>query len=315
MGVNEFHQCFIGDDASNSMGKFMSTIGELDVDTCRWKRLQGPVDPAMSIEPTKRVIHYVHPVNAPMAPPKAGARKEQRLYQFGDAGMCLETCTIVEDVVPMADCFIVNDHLWVSKDEGGKGCTIAVTLQIKFVKSTMFRRIIENTVKKEFESFWCQYADLVTSLQGPSVVKDAILEDVANELEMATLMLEGEGAEVDLRSALRRIQTSSRRLSAIAAKRSSDDLQNTHLDAVEETVWCGVQKLRASALDCVQYIWKSLAAYDNSLALACLVILSMGMLNLAALKQITMMSRFLHDLDARLEKMIELNDLVLLKLA
>ena len=73
-----------------------------------------------------------------MAPPMAKARKQQILHKFGDAGLCVETCTVVEEV-PMADCFMVEDRVWVhgAKDRS-EGCSVTVTFQIRFVKSTFF---------------------------------------------------------------------------------------------------------------------------------------------------------------------------------
>ena len=107
MSVDEFYQRVVKNDAADSIGKFMCDIGELDVDTSPWQPSPTPT----ASEPITRTIRYTHPVNAPMAPPTAKARKEQTLEKFGNVGMCLQTCTIVEEV-PMADCFVVNDRLW-----------------------------------------------------------------------------------------------------------------------------------------------------------------------------------------------------------
>ena len=54
-----------------------------------------------------RTIEYSHPVNAPLAPPMARARREQRYRLYGKHGLSVETDTYVEDV-PMADCFICD---------------------------------------------------------------------------------------------------------------------------------------------------------------------------------------------------------------
>mmetsp|Transcript_13200 Transcript_13200/g.23908 ORF Transcript_13200/g.23908 Transcript_13200/m.23908 type:complete len:89 (-) Transcript_13200:509-775(-) len=40
---------------------------------------------------------------APLAPPMAKARKEQRYQKFGEIGLTIESDTFVQDV-PMADC-------------------------------------------------------------------------------------------------------------------------------------------------------------------------------------------------------------------
>ena len=134
MRVDEFYNHVLADDADHSLNKFMRDIGELNVDTTPWDLSRAP-DLSEAIS---RTIHYTHPVNAPMAPPTAKARKQQVLHKFGDAGLCVETCTVVEEV-PMADCFVVEDRLWVHKD-GNEGCVLSATFQIRFIKGAVFLR-------------------------------------------------------------------------------------------------------------------------------------------------------------------------------
>ena len=47
----------------------------------------------------ERIPWFSHPVNAPMAPPIAKARKEQFFNKVGGVGLCVETCTVVEEVL------------------------------------------------------------------------------------------------------------------------------------------------------------------------------------------------------------------------
>ena len=115
----------------------MCDIGELGVEITPWDLPRASTAWAAS-ESLSRTIHYTHPVNAPMAPPTAKARKQQILHKFGNFGLCLETCTIVEEV-PMADCFVVEDRLWVhGAKDGSEGCVLSVTFQIRFVKGAVF---------------------------------------------------------------------------------------------------------------------------------------------------------------------------------
>lgn len=107
----------------------MRDIGERNVTSTSWQPKKTPT----ASEPTTRSIQYTHPVNAPMAPPTAKAFKQQFMNKFGTVGLCLETCTVVQEV-PMAVCFVVNDRLWVheAEDESGgpaKGCIVAVTFE------------------------------------------------------------------------------------------------------------------------------------------------------------------------------------------
>lgn len=216
----------------------------------------------------------------------------------------------------MADCFVVDDRLWVheSEEENG-GCIVAVTFQIRFIKGTMFRRIIEGATRKEYDSFWSQFGDMVRSLKGPMALEEEELEEVAMELEEATAILVGEGLEVDLSSALSRIRDSSRRLAKLPSTRKM-----TQLGEVEERPSLDMQNINMQnvvsfVLDGIAYLRKQLSESGNGFALACAVFFFMFLLNILSVRQMTMMNRFLQNLDRRLEKMNEVNELLLLKLA
>ena len=299
----------IDDNSGHSIEKFMIGIGELHVDTTPWEQPQEPAQPAT------RIIHYTHPVNAPMAPPFAKARKQQCLHKFGNAGLCLETCTVVEEV-PMADCFVVEDRLWVhsheSEEDGGVPSMtthLSVTFQIRFVKGTMFRRIIENTTRGEYKSFWNQFAGMIESLNSPSALEMEELEEVAIELEEVTTMLQhGEGEEVPLASALSRIRNSSRRLSGVVRMSSSKKI--VPLEDVETGI---VNRAFTIALDGIMYLKEQFDQTDKkafviAVVVSCVIIL----FNVLSLQQ---MNSRLISLDARLEEMHAINELLLQKLA
>ncbi len=132
MSVGDFYNRVLADDADASLEKFMRDIGEMDVNATPWD--STPSSSATSDCLASRTISYTHPVNAPMAPPTAKARKQQVVHKFGDAGLCVETCTIVEEV-PMADCFVVEDRVWVhGAMDGSEGCSVSATFRIRFIK-------------------------------------------------------------------------------------------------------------------------------------------------------------------------------------
>jgi hypothetical protein len=83
-----------------------------------------------------------------MAPPEAMAKKHQRLHKYGGFGICVDTSSRVHDV-PLTDCFFLDDRLLVESTEDG-GIILTLRFEIRFIKSTMFRRIIERTTKDEF---------------------------------------------------------------------------------------------------------------------------------------------------------------------
>lgn len=143
--MEKFIELFIADGAPFSVAKFLESRGDLDLEASTWEA-------AARDNQQTRVIHYKHPVNAPLAPPLAGARKEQAFRRYGDLGLCLETKTIVDDV-PMADCFYVADRVRITP-KGKDMIMINMEFNITFIKSTMFKSIIGKTTQSEFTNLF-----------------------------------------------------------------------------------------------------------------------------------------------------------------
>jgi VAD1 Analog of StAR-related lipid transfer domain len=180
--LQQFEDLFLRDQALYSLAHFLTSRGDSELETSNWD------------DDSARVVRYLHPVNVPMAPPQAHARKEQRLVRrqrqqqqspnSADDGddantivLIVETKTIVDDV-PMTDCFYVLDRLTVTQQEqqqppvavGGKKITTTTTativtvqvrmeFEITFVKSTMFQGIIRQTTNREFTTMFQSLVD------------------------------------------------------------------------------------------------------------------------------------------------------------
>jgi hypothetical protein len=308
--VQEFHDLVLKDNAVHSIGKFMTDIGDMDVEATAWEPKGG--QPIIT-----RTIHYIHPVNAPMAPPTAKAFKTQYLHKFGDIGLCLESSTIVEDV-PMTDCFVVDDLLWVSQDEETGGCIVNVTFQIRFVKTTMFRRIIENATRSEFQKWWTQFGEMVSALQGAAAIQaqeEEDLEMVATELEEVTILLEGECDDVELtRDALNKIRSTSKRLSMVAKRASVRRTKDTpkQRSRFAEIVSCAHEILIASigkSVSCLKDIGKS----ENAGG-AFVLLLGLGVMNLWTYRQLMVTNQLLSDMSAQLKHLSVANEVLLSKL-
>jgi len=142
--MDKFLELFVLDKAPCSVAIFLESRGDSELDVSEWKKTSG--------HKCSRIIHYKHPVNAPLAPPMAGARKEQSYRRYGDHGLCIETKTIVDDV-PMADCFYVADRVRVTP-VGADAVTVTMEFNITFVKTTMFKSIIGKTTKSEFTNLF-----------------------------------------------------------------------------------------------------------------------------------------------------------------
>ncbi len=166
--LEQFYDTFMNIDAIYSMERFLTGRGDFDVRTSDWEE---DINAAGSAEPSnvgawkqyKRVIKYMHPVNVPLAPPQAAARKEQLLTRYHNAGICIVTQTFVDDV-PMTDCFYVADRMLVepsSSIEGG--ITIRMEFGITFVKSTMFKGIISRKTTAEFIELFKALAQFISN--------------------------------------------------------------------------------------------------------------------------------------------------------
>ena len=283
VSVDDFYELVLQDNADNSIEKFMRNIGELEVESTSWQ----PSSPTSTQLAKRRFIQYIHPINAPMAPPTAAARKEQSLDKFGNVGLCLETCTFVENV-PMADCFVVRDRLWVNANpEEKSGCIVSVTFHIDFIKGTMFRRIIENTTRGEYQKFWTKFCAMIKSNLGSTTE----LDEVVIELEEAATLLEGEGQEVPLSSVLGRIRSSSRRLSIVARRASVRNVNSASVKVESSILFVVIGKGKVVLLELFTIVKQHFADKDDSYVLGCFVILLLGICNIMALRQISAMNR------------------------
>ena len=155
--LDSFLQLFIEDTAEYSLQRFMKESGDEGIQCTSWKVGADGVTKT-------RTIEYTHPVNAPMAPPMARARKEQTYTIFGQHGLVLETRTYVSDV-PMTDCFYVADQIRV-EPTSEKSVAVSMSFDLEFVKSTMFRAIIMRTTKGEFESSMKRLANYMSESLG-----------------------------------------------------------------------------------------------------------------------------------------------------
>jgi len=294
VSVDDFYKLVLEDDAKFSVGKFMSDIGELSVECTSWS-----ASISTSSRPLNRDIHYIHPINAPMAPPTAKARKEQRLHKFGNFGLCMETCTFVENV-PMADCFVVRDRLWVCKNQFDDNCcNVSANFQIDFIKGTMFRRIIESTTRGEYQKFWTQFCDMIKLRIGSSILEEDELDEVAAELEEAAALLEGERHEVRLSTVLRRIRLSSRRLSVAASRVRKGESASVEMES--SVLFVVARKGKVLALDLFTIFKRYFAQKDSSYVFGYYILL---LTNIMVLRQISVMNVYIATLAARLEELL-----------
>ena len=152
---------FRSDDAPYSLPNYMvNVVGDTDVKATKWTDEDNEADNSNgggdgscgTVTVKTRTIEYVHPVNAPMAPPTAKARKEQKLRKYGNHGLIIETETYVKDV-PMTDCFYIKDILRIERkdDESSSSLLLNFRFEVVFVKSTYFQSMITRTSRSEIK--------------------------------------------------------------------------------------------------------------------------------------------------------------------
>ena len=308
--VDELYDLVFKDNAFYSIGKFMMDNGDFEVETTSWEPTNG--------HPMTRTIHYTHPVNVPMAPPTAKAFKTQYLHKFGIHGLCLESSTIVEDV-PMTDCFVVDDRLWVCQDKVNGGSIVKVTFQIRFIKTTMFRRIIENATRIEFENWWNQFGEMILKLQGPVASDDEDFELVVKELEEIIQVFEDKyvGKDLPLLDALQKIRSSSMKLSMIARqlsiKRNNDAVSrasDVHPTDITTNSHLSMVSIFQSFVSYVQ----SKKLSDNAALGISIILFVTGILNLFICQKLLMTNQILSHLDANLKQLTLANGILLSRL-
>jgi len=167
--LDKYFELFVMDNAPYSISKFLEKLGDFNLQESNWSDEQT------------REVHYTHLVNAPLAPPQAAARKEQRLRRIGDEGICVTTRTNVDDV-PMTDCFYVEDRLRV-EPTGDESVSVVMEFEIVFVKSTMFKGIISKTTSSEFKAMFHSMAKFMSEALGetPETVEKALILPTVEE--------------------------------------------------------------------------------------------------------------------------------------
>jgi len=200
LDVPTFVANFLQDDAPYSLSnKYMHEIvGGTEISVTEWTKTAAVeerkggggvqavadnklADKSASLSTTTtltRTIEYTQPVNAPMAPPTARARKEQTLRVYGNHGFIVESETYVVGV-PKSECFYVKDIMRIEQEDtnssdGGAGAgddddsssterrlLLTVTFEVVFVKSTWFEELITRTTRSEVKKFITNMAEYI----------------------------------------------------------------------------------------------------------------------------------------------------------
>ncbi|CAM9192604.1 unnamed protein product, partial [Laminaria digitata] len=154
--LQTFFELFIANDAEKGIPAFHETLGDSDIQATPWKVSGGGLG-------MTREIRFVHPISAPIGPNSTRAVKLQRCRLYGEHGLIIETSTHLEDI-PMSDYFQIDDRCVVQPArDGDRGVCVDVEVEIKFFKSTMFRKTIEAKSLQETREVWESFIEMAKS--------------------------------------------------------------------------------------------------------------------------------------------------------
>jgi hypothetical protein len=142
ISIQDFVTTFVEDNAPNSWKFYHESVGDTKIEVTPWH------DSATSLG-SSREMKFVKPI--PAIKSSTRGVKLQRFRRFGDYGFVLCSSTRLEDV-PASDSFSVEDMLAV-KAVGEDRVAIEITFEVKFIKSTMFRYVIESNTNAEMSKW------------------------------------------------------------------------------------------------------------------------------------------------------------------
>ena len=148
MKLDVFIKMFIANGADASWAVYHKNHGDEDVVDEDWHKTSTKFGDS-------KVIHFNKIVNLPGLRATRG-KKVQRFKRFGDAGLILCSSTLLEDV-PCADCFSVDDLCAVIVKPDGK-LEIELSFEVKFIKSTMLKYMIESNTNTEMKKWLEKFA-------------------------------------------------------------------------------------------------------------------------------------------------------------
>ena len=150
--VEGFFEHFLSDAATFPLARFHETEGDLDISTTPWvSAARGEHD---------RELRFRRLITSPIGPPSTRTTKVQRVKAFGKNGLVMHTVMSMEDI-PYRDCFTIHDR-WVVRPADGDPATTRVTFEfeVKWTKSTIWKRRIESSSKGDLQAYYDSYASM-----------------------------------------------------------------------------------------------------------------------------------------------------------
>jgi len=136
--LDSFYNTFWSKCATHPISEYQTNvICDEEICTSEWEQSIDASPPFL-----QRTINFLHPNHAAIGPRMARSMKKQKLQQYSKFGIMMNTTTHVKDV-PKTDCFYLEDYILVEPDSKGDGVLVSAFMEIHFVQSTMWKKIIQ----------------------------------------------------------------------------------------------------------------------------------------------------------------------------
>ena len=200
LSVAEFAELFVEDGAEHSWLAYHALVLDTSLELSAW------ADMPSTLLGKTRELKFFKPVNLPGLKSTRGV-KVQRYRRFGDAGLVVCSSTRLEDV-PAADTFSVEDMISVQQvltATGEEAVQVEITFEVFFLKTTMFRYLIERNTQSEMlkwlEVFFAhvQKCAIEHRRNGPQTSQHLAIENAQRRRSAS------EGATLSESKALRRL--------------------------------------------------------------------------------------------------------------
>lgn len=150
MTVNQFYDTFLSDNASFGLDHLGIKLGRFDMNLEKWRMKDGI---------QQRTLTCIVPVKG--VPFVSQTRNERNMTLIKEDNRLQFDCINKNPDLPYADSFLVREK-WIvlSKDAMTQKCLMRVTLNIEFIKSTLFKgKIMGRGTEaiKETHEFWKKY--------------------------------------------------------------------------------------------------------------------------------------------------------------
>mmetsp|Transcript_10557 Transcript_10557/g.23387 ORF Transcript_10557/g.23387 Transcript_10557/m.23387 type:complete len:773 (+) Transcript_10557:223-2541(+) len=181
--MDEYHTLFLDDNARYPLDYYQKEyVNDTGVEITGWDvgtaassfgTTEGDGDSGCCFH---RTITFTHPIKNSMGigPSSAETTRQQRLRRYAGIGMALENKTFVEGL-PGADCFYIQDF-WLLEPAGPESneTKLSVQFDVIFHKRSLFKNIIQKSVRKETKQWIAGYLDMVQSVLGDRSVSTNI---------------------------------------------------------------------------------------------------------------------------------------------